>query len=262
MRQSARWFGWRPDKPDHRDLRLPKASAGEMPASAMLLGDFLPPIRDQGDQGSCVGHCVRSALQYKRAVLGQDELELSPRFAYYNARLIEGTTGFDAGAEIRNGIKGVHKLGIASEDTTPYSDKIVRRRPSGIAYREAQQDVLASYARVDNTEPALKQAILAGDPIVFGFSVFENFDDNETANTGKLGMPSGEMTGGHAVWIVGYDDDQVIRDQTGGFLIGNSWGNDWGVAGPNGERGYFWAPYAYLTDPQLADDFWSVQLVT
>jgi C1A family cysteine protease len=37
--------------------------------------------------------------------------------------------------------------------------------------------------------------------------------------------------------------------------VRNSWGPGWGMAG------YFTLPYAYLTDANLADDFWTVRMV-
>jgi C1A family cysteine protease len=60
---------------------------------------------------------------------------------------------------------------------------------------------------------------------------------------------SEQVLGGHAVLAVGYDD------QSQRFIVRNSWGNNWGMAG------YFTIPYAYLADNNLADDFWTVRLV-
>ena len=65
-------------------------------------------------------------------------------------------------------------------------------------------------------------------------------------------MPqSGEqVVGGHAVLAVGYDDGQQR------FIVRNSWGTGWGM------QGYFTLPYAYLIDANLADDYWTIRLVT
>ncbi|WP_229926312.1 C1 family peptidase [Xylella fastidiosa] len=57
------------------------------------------------------------------------------------------------------------------------------------------------------------------------------------------------LEGGHAVLCVGYDDE--IRH----FRIRNSWGNN------VGEDGYFWMPYEYISNTQLADDFWVIKTV-
>jgi C1A family cysteine protease len=49
---------------------------------------------------------------------------------------------------------------------------------------------------------------------------------------------------------VGYDDG------TQRFIVRNSWGPGWGMAG------YFTMPYAYVTDPNLADDIWTIRLIS
>jgi C1A family cysteine protease len=67
------------------------------------------------------------------------------------------------------------------------------------------------------------------------------------AQTGIVPLPRRreQILGGHAVVVVGYDDSQSR------FIVRNSWGTAWGLAG------YFLMPYAYLTNPRLADDFWT-----
>jgi C1A family cysteine protease len=48
---------------------------------------------------------------------------------------------------------------------------------------------------------------------------------------------------------VGYQDAKQW------FWVRNSWGNRWGI------KGYFTLPYAYLTDENLASDFWTIRVV-
>jgi C1A family cysteine protease len=277
-RQRVSFLGWKPDKPDVRDWKYDLSRmAGEsaMPQQATLPGadKFLPPIRNQGQQGSCTGHGTRSACQYLRAAEGQQSVELSPRFAYYNGRVIEGTTQQDGGAEIRDVVKGIAKLGIAAEVLCPYSDQIYIQRPSKNAYKEALSDVVTNYRRVDVTDdqgrtdpskrrPAIKQAILQREPVVFGFSVYENFMTEQVANSGLMPMPTGSMDGGHCVWICAYDDSMLIHDQLGGVLCGNSWGTDWGCVGPTGERGYFWMPWSLVCDGNFSDDYWALNTIS
>jgi C1A family cysteine protease len=91
----------------------------------------------------------------------------------------------------------------------------------------------------------------AAYPFVFGFSVYTEFESDTVAKTGNVNMPGPKekLLGGHAVLAVGYDDT------TQRFIVRNSWSNKWGI------KGYFTMSYAYLTDSNLADDFWTIRLV-
>jgi C1A family cysteine protease len=95
----------------------------------------------------------------------------------------------------------------------------------------------------------MRECLAEGYPLVFGFSVYEAFESDEVAKTGKLNLPEqGEkQLGGHAVMAAGYDDD----DQR--VLVRNSWGTDWGM------KGYFTMPYDYISNDNLADDFWTLR---
>ncbi len=98
----------------------------------------------------------------------------------------------------------------------------------------------------------MKGCLASGYPFVFGFTVYESFESEDVAKTGVVPMPAHteKVLGGHAVTAVGYDDAQQR------FIVRNSWGTDWGM------KGYFTMPYAYLTDSNLADDFWTVRLIS
>ena len=97
----------------------------------------------------------------------------------------------------------------------------------------------------------MQGCLASGYPFVFGFTVYASFESAAVAKTGKMPMPkSGEqVVGGHAVLAVGYNNDQRV------FIIRNSWGDGWG------DKGYFYMPYAYLLDDNLADDLWTIRLV-
>jgi C1A family cysteine protease len=57
------------------------------------------------------------------------------------------------------------------------------------------------------------------------------------------------MIGGHAVMAVGYDDEKKH------FIIQNSWGTEWG------DKGFFYMPYDYAANSDLAADFWTIRIV-
>ena len=172
-------------------------------------------------------------------------------FIYYNERAIEGTLNEDSGAMIRDGIKSVVKQGVCKETDWPYVIARFTKKPAKTCYTEAMNHQVVSYQRVTQTLNQMKGCLASGYPFVFGFSVYESFETSTVAKTGKVPMPrSGEtMLGGHAVAAVGYND----ADQR--FIVRNSWGGDWG------KKGYCFMPYAYLTDPDLAADFWTIRMV-
>ena len=97
----------------------------------------------------------------------------------------------------------------------------------------------------------MKGCLAAGFPFVFGFTVYDSFESDAVAKSGKLNMPkqSEGQVGGHAVLAVGYDD-KARR-----FIVRNSWGNGWG------QKGYFTMPYDYLLEENLSDDFWTLRVV-
>jgi C1A family cysteine protease len=97
----------------------------------------------------------------------------------------------------------------------------------------------------------MKGCLASGFPFVFGFTVYESFESPEVAKTGHAPLPgpTEQAIGGHAVMAVGYDDSQ----QT--FIVRNSWGTGWGM------QGYFTLPCAYLSQPSLSSDFWTIRLI-
>ena len=164
---------------------------------------------------------------------------------------MENTLSSDAGAVIRDGFKSISKQGVCAETTWPYDVAKFAAKPPVAAYKEGLNHQAASYARVQQTLGQMKGCLADGYPFVFGFTVYDRFESDAVAKTGKVPLPShGEnVLGGHAVMAVGYDDSK----QT--FIVKNSWGTGWG------DKGYFYMPYSYLTDADLSTDFWTVRLV-
>ena len=253
MPYKIRRFGWMPDLPDARDhlYAAPLATLGVMPLSVDLRSKFPLPY-DQGQLGSCTGNAIAGAIQFERRkqMLTPDFIP-SRLFIYYNERVIEGTVNVDSGAQIRDGIKSVVKQGACKETTWPYNINKFTNKPSAAAYTEASKHTVTSYSRLTQIAPQLKGCLASGFPFVFGFTVYESFESPEVAKSGVAPMPgpSEQVVGGHAVLAVGYNEAK----QT--FLVRNSWGTGWG------QKGYFTIPYAYLTNQNLSDDFWTIRLV-
>ncbi len=245
-------YGWVPDLPDQRDhlYAAPPASLAGLPAAADLTGGC-PAVYNQGELGSCTANAVAAAIEFDRIKQKLADFAPSRLFIYYNEREIEGTVGSDAGAQIRDGIKSVAQQGVCAETDWPYVIQKFSEKPPAKAYRDAHLDRALTYQRVARTLAQMKGCLASGYPFTLGIAVYESFESEEVAKTGHAPMPApGEsQIGGHAVLAVGYDDGHQW------FLVRNSWGTDWGL------KGYFTLPYAYLTEPSLSSDFWTIRLV-
>jgi C1A family cysteine protease len=248
-------YGWIPDLPDKRDYRFAAERYVDLKALPRKI-DLRPgdsPLYDQSQLGSCTGNAIAGALQFdRRKQRLKPDYVPSRLFIYYNERVMERTVGQDAGASIRDGIKSVAKLGAPPETLWPYNIRKFATKPPTKAYQTALLHTAVKYQRLTSTSLAqLKGCLAGGLPFVFGFAVYAPFEGDEVARTGRVPMPQPgeEELGGHAVLCVGYDDS------IGCFIVRNSWGTSWG------DGGYFYIPYDYLTDLDLADDFWVIQIV-
>lgn len=256
-----RKYNWKKDKADHRDIKFSKPlTLSTLPASVDLR-PFCSPVFDQGEIGSCTGNALAGALEFlemselKKNLVSQPEefglkfSNISRLFIYWNERVMEGDPKQDGGAEIRDGIKSLATIGACEESVWSYSKSNLFNKPSTAAFSEASKHKITKYMRINNIND-MKQSLADGYPFVFGFTVFPQFESEQMEKDGILQMPkNGEQNiGGHAVMACGYDDAAKH------FIVRNSWGPDWGL------QGYFTIPYAYITNPNLADDMWTIRL--
>ncbi len=186
---------------------------------------FLPPIGNQGGQGSCVGwataYYVKSAFEARGMGWSVDEPEhqFSPAWIYNQ---ING--GADNGSQPSDALELIATRGAASLATMPYDDGDFTSQPSQQAHAEAD-----CYPNVDWHEHSIydsegmMQYLATNGPMVLGIMVHRSFTQAGADHTDN----SGEKLGLHAIACVGFD-----RQRNGGsFLLANSWGTGWGQAG-------------------------------
>jgi C1A family cysteine protease len=252
--KNKRCYGWIPDVPDHRDYMYaaPIVHIAKLPVKVDLR-PYCPPVYDQGALGSCTANAIAAAMQFERHKQKlKPEFIPSRLFLYYNERVMENSVESDAGAQIRDGIKCVANQGDCPENNWPYEIEKFTRKPTPECYKVATRYKAVGYQRVAQILNQMKSCLASGYPFIFGFSVYSGFESEQAATTGEINMPGPRETlmGGHAVVAVGYDDS------TRRFTVRNSWGDSWG------SHGYFTLPYCYLTESNLADDFWTIRLET
>lgn len=258
-------YGWKRDDLDHRDYRFAVAREdfAHLPAHVDLRPKC-PPVYDQGQIGSCTANATAAVFEFDLRKQGLHDFVPSRLFIYWCERAIEGSTAYDSGAQIRDGVKVLASLGAPGETLWPYDgtpadadgtfppNARAGQKPPAAVFSAAKHNEAVQYARVAQDLNHLKAVLAQGFPIAFGFTVFSSFETAEVAQTGVAPMPSpdDQVLGGHAVALVGYDDASQR------FIVRNSWSAAWGQAG------YFTLPYAYVTNEQLASDFWVLRKVS
>lgn len=245
-----RILNWIPSPKDPRD----QLSVRYLSSPTLLPNSFqLPkaiPIYDQLDAGSCTGNTSCANYRFESyQLLGNLDFEPSRLFQYYNARFLEGNTQEDSGAYIRDAYKAMNKFGLCDEKLWPYLTSKVTNNPPPESYQDALNNTVIKYASVIQNENIIKQTLMSGAAISFGFNVYSSFFNGWDKITGIMPIPKAHenLEGGHAVSIIGWDDSKKS------FLIQNSWGTDWGI------NGLFWMPYEYLLNASECDDFWCIE---
>jgi C1A family cysteine protease len=242
------------DVPDSRDLcyEPPRKLLRALPRRADLRA-HCPPVYRQGTLNSCTANAIAAAIEFDQIRKCRAErFRPSRLFIYYNERALEHSIPSDSGAQIRSGMKTVAKRGVCPEPLWPYRIRQFRNRPLRQCYSDAARQPGVTYHRVMRSLPALKACLASGHPFVFGFTVYQSLHSPEVTRTGRGAMPirHDRIRAGHAVLAVGYDDSEKR------FLLRNSWGKKWGM------QGYFTLPYDYLMNRHLAQDFWTLRVVS
>jgi C1A family cysteine protease len=241
-------YNLRPSIPDHRDFLFSAPIGTALPTSADL-GSAIPPIKDQGQEGSCTGFSLSSAREVVAKEHG-NYVPFSPAFIYYEERLKEHTQNQDSGAYIRDGLSVLRAMGVCPETDFPYVVGGYATAPPQQAMIDAHEYRITSYSRLPGLS-ALKYAIVNKHPAVLGIAVYQSFE--AVGADGKVPMPAAgeELLGGHAILVVGYHND--AHAPGGGWLtLNNSWGKG------EGKHGQFFLPYAYATNAQYTFEMWTL----
>jgi len=234
-----------------------KAAVKAVPPSVDLRA-WCSPIENQQSLGSCTAQAGIGMIEYfQRRAFGK-HVDASRLFLYKVTRNLLGWTG-DTGAYLRDTMKALVLFGAPPERYWPYALAKFDQEPDAFLYAMGDNYEALKYFRLDpaGSAPAavlanVKVYLAAGFPSMFGFTVYSSIPGSGDGK-GEIPFPkAGEsVLGGHAMLVVGYDDAKKIGTSKGAFLIRNSWGTAWGVAG------YGWLPYDYILKG-LANDFWSL----
>ena len=252
------------------DARTYAAYEGVLPnspvdlPSRVDLSEHFPIPGDQGGQGSCTAWATAYALKsyYEKLengwTLDTDRHLFSPAFVYNQ---ING--GVDQGSHIPPALELIARQGVATLETMPYrggqcrddrlswNSSLCRERferdhttqPSDAAKREATE---FSGGRgpfsVARTVGHVKNRLSDRQPVVIGMEACPELINLKGRNS-VLTRFCGCYRCGHAVTIVGYDDNRY----GGAFKVMNSWHRTWG------SDGFFWLPYHLFEQPGVRE---------
>lgn len=187
----------------------------------------MPPVRDQGSQGSCAAMAAAAVKEWQENADVSYTGYMSPQFIY---NLRSNAPG--EGMYTRDLMKILNKNGVVIESMYPYG---TMSNISESIKAEALKYVVKEYALVTSVA-GLRVALASRGPCVISLPVYNyglrmwNQEPNE------------EFIGGHAMTVVGYNHY--------GFLIRNSWSSSWGVFGhtlfPYSDWGKHWEVWTTL----------------
>lgn len=207
------------------------------------------PIYDQGKSGACVGYATAYGLLHwlfaTNNILekANNRYNLpSARFVWMGSKETDELTKYPtsfiepAGTQIKLALKLVRKHGCVTEDILPMKNVRLSKLRTKSFYAIASTLRIRSYHNLGKDLDNWRRWIAQNGPILTRLDVDETwFNASETE--GKLERYDAQTAqGGHAVCLVGYDST--------GFIVRNSWGEDWGHNG-----------FAYASDDYAFDAF-------
>ncbi len=215
--------------------------SGGLP-SRVSLEEHAPRVLHQGRQGSCSGwasaYGARTISYAQANGMLPDQIAFSPSFLYNQIALPRCQ-----GAYLNDAMEAMHKIGSLPFRQFGYNEQTCQIQPDLSHRGEASKYRTKGYTRLtkgaNNYKPdvyGIKQHLAQGAPVVIGMMVGQSFQHNMMGQ--QLWRPSraeyaGAGLGGHAMCVVGYDDNAA----GGAFRIMNSWGRQWG------DDGYVWVTY-------------------
>jgi hypothetical protein len=179
--------------------------------------NFVTPIRDQGNCGSCVSFATVATIE--------SQARIEHKAPTWELNLSEAELFFCGGATCANGwwpkdaVAYAKNKGIGDESCMPYSDhdqacNISSDKPDKMLKIGDSQEIAGIEQR--------KGWLDTNGPMVACLAIYDDFF---AYADGIYRHATGELAGYHAVSCVGYNENE------GYWLCKNSWGESWGDGG-------------------------------
>ena len=209
------------------------------------ISGFLPVVRNQGNQGSCVawatGYYLKSFHENYEDILDgvSTNHEMSPAFIYNQIKV----AGCDEGSNVQRALDTLSASGIPAWDVMPYDENDCATQPDEIQKTLAIPNKIKSYHYLDQDKvfEQTKAFLYNDQPVVIAIAIDRNYFGARDENGIYIYRKFKESSGGHAMLVVGYDDEMNA------FKVVNSWGEGWG------NKGFVWIDYKAFKEAGQTD---------
>lgn len=212
--------------PTPRAAAAIRAAAAPLPDSVDLT-PYAVAVGDQGLVNSCAAWATDyTALGYWENREGIAGGVLAPMYTYSQV-----ASGQNVATTIASHLRIAEQQGVDNQADYWQGNHDYWDTPTSAESSNAADWKLTSFSELTTqpssssnvTQMSIEAALAAGDPVVIGFPVYDNFMTLDGSGGGFYAVPAGPYDGGHAVTALGYNST--------GLRVENSWGTSWGDSG-------------------------------